>query len=144
MMQAGQNKAATSVNFLVFACNYCQKELKEKAVIKPTYFLTGDFELRTLHVCLFMVGSMFHCRQQWKPMHASTTNRSYWQPCPWRSRRHSARPPTPPSPPPLPHSFPPPSPSFPVSPAPPRPAAMTATRKPTSGAASAPVSPFPT
>src|SRR5471032_3647103 len=72
MMQAGHNKAATSVNFLVFACNYCQKELKEKAVIKPTYFLTGDFELRTLHVCLFMVGSMFHCRQQWKPMHAST------------------------------------------------------------------------
>jgi len=71
-MQAGHNKAATSVNFLVFACNYCQKELKEKAVIKPTYFLTGDFELRTLHVCLFMVGSMFHCRQQWKPMHAST------------------------------------------------------------------------
>src|SRR5476649_113246 len=72
MMQAGHNKAATSVNFSVFACNYCQKELKEKAVIKPTYFLTGDFELRTLHVCLFMVGSMFHCRQQWKPMHAST------------------------------------------------------------------------
>src|SRR5476649_1946081 len=72
MMQAGHNNAATSVNFFVFACNYCQKELKEKAVIKPTYFLTGDFELRTLHVCLFMVGSMFHCRQQWKPMHAST------------------------------------------------------------------------
>src|SRR5471030_3554018 len=72
MMQAGHNKAATSVNFFVFACNYCQKELKRKAVIEPTYFLTGDFELRTLHVCLFMVGSMFLSRQQWKSMHAST------------------------------------------------------------------------
>src|SRR5471032_1457458 len=66
------NCMATSGNFFVFTCNYCQKELKQNAVIKPTYFLTGDFELRTLHVCLFMVGSMFPSRQQWKSMHAST------------------------------------------------------------------------